>query len=331
MRRGRWKLAVALGALLGCSPIADDSMAQEFPQARPITIVVGAPAGGSGDVAARLVAEPMSAHLGQKIVIENQPGAGGITGTARVVRANPDGYTLLMQQTGLATLPALHGDLTFDVAKDLTVVGMVNNAYSFMVGRKDLAANTLPELIAWAKSLDRPVRLAHPGVGSFGHLASIMFVRSTGINADLIPYRGVAPAMTDIAGGHVDIGSGSAPVTLPLIQSGQVKAYAYTATTPHRTLSKVPTFVDLGYPDLSRPLWHALFAPAGTPEPVVRKLNEALRAALANPKLREAYEKRDVEPFPTEQMSPESGNQFVHNEIERWGQVIRENNIKVNP
>jgi tripartite-type tricarboxylate transporter receptor subunit TctC len=324
----RLKAIAFVCALASCAAAAH---AQEFPQRGAITIVVGAAAGGSGDVAARLIAEPMSKHLGQKFVVENMPGAGGITATARVARAEPDGYTLLIQQTGLATLPALHPNLNFDVAKDLTVVGMVNNAYSFQVGRSDLPAEMLQEFVAWAKKLDRPVRLAHPGVGSFGHLASIMFAKSTGINADLIPYRGVAPAMTDLAGGHVDVGSGSAPVTIPLIQAGRVKAFAYTGTKPHRTLSKVPTFVDLGHPELSRPLWHALFAPAGTPKHVIQRLNEALRAALSDPKLQEAYANRDVEPFPSDQMSPESGLAYVHAEIERWGAVIRENNIKVNP
>ncbi len=157
---------------------AAGAAAQDFPQ-RAVTIIVGAAPGGSGDVAARLIAEPMAARLGQKIVVENVPGAGGITGTSRVARAEPDGHTLLIQQTGLATLPALHPNLNFDVQKDLTVIGMVNSSYSFVIGRRDLPADTLPDLIAWAKQLDRPVKLAHPGVGSFGHLASIMLTIST--------------------------------------------------------------------------------------------------------------------------------------------------------
>jgi tripartite-type tricarboxylate transporter receptor subunit TctC len=321
---------LAVGAAALTAFASQEVQAQSFPQ-RPITIVVGAAAGGSGDVAARLIAEPMAKHLGGKIVVENVPGAGGITGTGRVARAEPDGYTLLIQQTGLATLPALHPNLNFNVEKDLTVIGMVNNSYSFVVGRKDLSADTLPQFVAWAKGLDRPVKLAHPGVGSFGHLASIMFAKSTGIQADLIAYRGVAPAMTDIAGGHVDAGSGSAPVTIPLIQAGQVKAFAYTGEKRHRILSTVPTFVDLGHPELSRPLWHALFAPAGTPQPVIERLNAALRAALEDPMIRQAYLSRDVEPFPAEQMSPAAGNAYVRGEIERWGKVIRDAGIKANP
>ena len=324
------RIAVLTGAVVGAIVAIGVAHAQTYPQ-RPITIIVGASAGGSGDVAARLIVEPMSQHLGGKIVVENVPGAGGITGTGRVARADPDGYTLLIQQTGLATLPALHPNLNFDVQKDLTVIGMVNTSYSFVIGRKDLPADTLPALIEWAKGLDRPVKLAHPGVGSFGHLGAIMFTKSTGIAADLIAYRGVAPAITDIAGGHVDLGSASAPVALPLVQAEKVKAYAYTAPEAHRLMSKVPTFVDLGYPELSRPLWHALFAPAGTPPAVIEKLNAALRAALDDPKVRQAYLNRDVAAFPADQMSPEAGSAYVRAEIERWGGVIREAGIKATP
>jgi tripartite-type tricarboxylate transporter receptor subunit TctC len=314
--------------LAGAAPVS--GAAQDFPS-RPVTIVVGASAGGSADTAARIIADAMSAELGQQIVIENVPGAGGMTGSARVARAEPNGYTLLMQQTGLVTLPALYSKLNFDVERDLTAVGMVNTSYSFLVGRKSLPANDLGQLVGWMKGTAGMVKFAHPGAGSFGHLTTVLFSKAAGAEVNLIPYRGVGPAMNDLVGEHVDLASGSAPIAGPLIQAGSIKAFAYSSDKPHSRLSNVPTFATVGYPQLSRPFWHALFAPASTPPSVVQRLNGALRKALADQHVRKTYADLDLEAFPDGQLSSEAANAYVRSELQHWGKVIRDNKIQIEP
>jgi tripartite-type tricarboxylate transporter receptor subunit TctC len=316
--------------MLAATAVPFPGVAQDFPS-RPITIVVGASAGGSADTAARLIADGMSADLGQQVVIENVPGAGGMTASARVARAEPNGYTLLMQQTGLVTLPALYPKLSFDVEKDLTAVGMVNTSYSFLVGRKSLPANDLPQLIAWMKGAAGTAKFAHPGAGSFGHLTTVLFSKAVGAQVNLIPYRGIGPAINDLVGEHVDLASGSAPIAAPLIKAGSIKAFAYSSDKPHSSLSNIPTFASLRYPQLSRPFWHALFAPASTPRPIVQRINAALRKALADAPVRKAYADLDLEAFPENQLSPEAANAYVRGELQHWGQVIRDNKIQLEP
>jgi putative tricarboxylic transport membrane protein len=300
---------------------------QPYPQ-KPVTVMVGAAPGGSADTAIRVIADRMSAALGQQIMVENAPGAGGMTATGRVARARPDGYTLLIQQNGLSTIPALYPDAPFNVERDLTAIGLVNSSYSVLIGRKSLAANTLPELVAWMQGPAAPVRLGFPGVASFGHLSSLLFAKAAGVKPNLVPYRGVAPLINDLLGEHIDIGFGSATIAVPLIKSGAIKAYAYSSTNRHPALPNVPTYAELGYADLSKPLWHALFAPAGTPRPIIERLNKALREVIADPNVQRAYAEQDLEAFPPERMTPEAANEYVHGEVQRWGQVIRDANIQ---
>jgi tripartite-type tricarboxylate transporter receptor subunit TctC len=302
--------------------------AQGYPQ-RPITIIVGAAAGGSADTAVRLISDRMSALLGAQIVVENVPGAGGMTGTARVARSNPDGYTLMMQQTGIATLSTLYPGLPFSVEKDLVAVGLVNTSASFLVGRKSLPANNFNELVAWMKNSPNPAKVAHQGVGSLGHLTAVLFAKAVGVEVNLIPYRGVGPAMNDLVGEHIDVSSGSVPVAAPLIAAGNIKGYALSANKRYPPLANVPTFGDLGYPQLERPFWHALFAPSGTPRPILDKLNAALRDTLADPEIKKAYEERGLDMFPPQQLTLEAAATYVKAETELWSKVIRENNIKI--
>jgi len=314
-------------ALLG-GVATSGAYAQDFSK-QPITIVVGASAGGSADTSARTIADALGARLGTQVVIENVPGAGGLTATARVARGQGDGHVLLMQQTGLATLPALYPKLQFDVARDLTAVGMVNISYSMIVGRRSLPVNDMQELAAWMRGPGAPAKFAHPGVGSFGHLTTLLFAKSLQAQVDLIPYRGISPAINDLVGEHVDLASGNAVLVLPLIKEGTLKPYAFSGTKRHPGAPGVPTFGEIGYPDLSRPFWHALFAPAKTPRPVLDRLNAALREALTDSRVVRAYGEMDLETLPAEQMSIEGANAYVHGEIDRWTKVIRENNVQI--
>jgi tripartite-type tricarboxylate transporter receptor subunit TctC len=304
--------------------------AQTYPQ-RVITIVVTSAAGGPGDTAARLIADRMSASLGQQIIIENSPGAGGTTGTARVARAEPDGYTLVLQQTGFTITPALYPKLSFDVEKDFTAIGMVNASYSFLSGRKDLPANNFAELVAWMKTPGRPAKFAHPGVGTLGHLSTVMFARLIGAEVDLIPYRGGGPAMNDIVAGHVDLVWAASSTSAELIKAKTIKGFAFQSSQRYPSIPEIPAMTELGYPDMDIKFWHALYAPAATPKPIIDRLNAALRETVADPQVMKAYADRGLEAFPPDQLSPEAANAFTQAEIQRWGKVVRDNNIQAIP
>ncbi|MGC2776292.1 MAG: tripartite tricarboxylate transporter substrate-binding protein, partial [Bradyrhizobium sp.] len=319
------KVLVAVAGIAGAQGLAHG---QAYPQ-RPITLIAATAPGGPGDTAARVIAGRMSAILGQQIVIENVPGAGGVTGAARVARAEPDGYTLLIHQTGITIAPALYPKLPFSVEKDFTAVGLVNTSYSFLVGRSSLPANSLRALADWMK--DRPAKFAHPGNGTLGHLTTVLFAKSMGVAIDAVPYRGIGPAMNDILGGHVDLLWAGAASAAPLIKAGTIKAYAFGTTKRSPLAPDVPSAGELGYPEVDIPFWHALFAPAATPKPIIDKLNAALRETLADPDVVKAYAQSGVEAFPPDQRTPDAANAVVRSELERWTKIIHENKIQSEP
>jgi tripartite-type tricarboxylate transporter receptor subunit TctC len=298
-----------------------------YPQ-RPITLVAATAPGGPGDTAARLIAERMTPILGQQVVVENVSGAGGILGASRVARAKPDGYTLLLHQTGITVAPAIDANLSFDVRKDFVTVGLVNTSYFFLVGRNNLPPNNFRELVAWMKGAGHPAKFAHPGVGSLGHLTTLLFAKFAGTDIDAIAYRGIGPAMNDLLGGHVDLLWPGAVAAAPLIKAGKLKGYAFGGKERSKLAPDIPSVAELKAPELITPFWHALFAPAATPEPIVRTLNAALREALAHPQLRKAYEDSGVEAFPPEMLTVEASNAFVQGEISRWDAVVKEFKLK---
>jgi tripartite-type tricarboxylate transporter receptor subunit TctC len=315
--------AFALVSLIG---LGAPAQAQSYPQ-RHITLVAATAAGGPGDVAARIIAEQLSAALGQQVVVENVPGGGGITGAVRVARADPDGYTLLIHQTGITIAPALYPKLPFDLEKDLVPVGLVNTSYMFLVGRNSLPANGLKELFDWMNGPGKPVRFAHPGVGSIGHLATVMVAKSAKAEISPVPYRGIGPATNDVIGEHVDLLWMGAVSGAPLIKSGKVKAFAFGGPKRSPLAPDVPSIAELGYAEIDAPLWHALFAPAGTPQPVIQKINEALQKIVANPNVEKVFIETGVEAFPQGQRSSDAAGTFVKNERDRWRKVIEENRI----
>jgi tripartite-type tricarboxylate transporter receptor subunit TctC len=319
-------LVASVASILAAAP-ASAGPADNYPT-RPITVIIPSSAGGPGDVAARLISDRMSAILGQPIIIEMMPGAGGTLGMTRAARAEPDGYTLMIHQNGHAIAPALYDRLTFDAAKDFVAVGMVNDSRNFYVGRRDLPAKNFAELVAWMKGPGKPAKMAHPGVGAMGHFQTMTLIHLLGVEATLVPYRGVAPAVNDCLGGHIDVVEVAAPVAAPHIRSGAMKGYATTAMKREPGFPDVPTYGELGLPQMQRSFWHALFAPAATPRPIIDKLNAALRATLADPQVVKNYQIAGVAAFPDEQLSVEGANAFVRGEIEYYGKLTREYNIK---
>jgi tripartite-type tricarboxylate transporter receptor subunit TctC len=313
-----------------CAAAVGVVRADDYPS-RVITIVVPYVAGGPTDAAIRVAIQRMGANLGQQVIIENVGGAGGTTGTMRVARATPDGYTLLAQQTGIATIPGLYPQLPLDVNNDLVPIGMINRNYSFLVGRKTLPANTVAELKAWMQGPGRPAKFAHPGVGSAGHINAVVTAQALGAEVTLVPYRGGAPAMNDLMAGHVDLVWAASTLAVAQIKAGAIKPFTVGSGKPADLLPEVPPLDKVGLGQLDHPFWQALFAPAGTPAPIIRKLNGALRAALAAPEVRKAYADTGASSYPAEQQTPEFAAALVRRELDRITQVIRDNKIQSGP
>ena len=303
---------------------------ENFPD-RVITIVVPYVAGGPTDAAIRVVTERMGSVLGQQVIIENVGGAGGTTGTLRVARAAPDGYTLLAQQTGIATIPGLYAQLPLDVVKDLAPIGMINRNFSFLVGRKSLPANTVAELKAWMQGPGKPARFAHPGVGSSGHINAVVTAQAFGAPVTLVPYRGGGPAMNDLVAGHVDLVWAASTLAVEQIRTGAIKPFTVGSGKPPDLFPEVPPLKDVGLEQIDFPFWQALFAPAGTPPAIVGKLNAALRTALASPEVQRAYSDTGASTYPLEEQTPEFAASLVAREVERITAVIRENKIQATP
>ena len=303
--------------------------ADEFPN-KPITLIVPSSAGGPADVASRLIVEKLSAILGQSIVIETIAGAGGTIGMARVARAAPDGYTLLIHQTGFAITPAIYHKLSFDTANDFVAIGMVNFTASLLCGRESLPVNTYAELESWLKGPGKPIRYAHPGPGTSGHLTMLMHIRLMGdVEVSAVSYRGIAPAVNDMLGGHIDIASVSAAVATPLVKAGKLKVFATAAAKRSADLPDVPTFGEVGLKQMERPFWHALFAPSATPRPILDKLNAALRETVRDPQVIEAYRKSSVEAYADEAMTIEASQSYVRSEMALWDKVVKEHGLKM--
>jgi tripartite-type tricarboxylate transporter receptor subunit TctC len=300
--------------------------AQDYPS-RPVTLLVAFPPGGADDATARILQDPLQRALGQPVVVENIGGAGGMIAAAKAARADPDGYTILLHQPSLAAGMTLYPDRSFDAEKDFVPIGMVNITSNVMAGRVALPANNFKELLAWMKQPGQTIRIGHPGVGSFGHLAEVLIFQQIGVKVTQVPYRGAGPALVDTLGGQVDLSPIAAVVAGPLATSGKLKVFAVIGKRRFSGLPDVPTFGDLGYKKADVDFWHMLLAPAGTPRPIVDKLNAALRTALADPKLQQTYAEGGIVAYPPEDETPEFAAALLKSEIPLWGDVIRANHI----
>lgn len=325
-RRTVVKRAAAATLALGFAQVASPLYAQDFPT-KPITIIVPSSAGGPAYVTARLIADRFSQALKQPVVVETVPGAGGTLGMGRLARSAPDGHTLMIHQNGFAITPAIYEKLPFDVEKDFVTVGMINRSETFVVGRPTLPVNNFKELVAWMKGPGKPARIAHPGVGTNGHLAATMFVRALDIEPVLVAYKGIGPAVNDIVGGHVDVTQVGASAAAPLIKDNRIKLFASTGFSRNPHFPDTPTLKELGY-DIQLWLWMGLFAPAGTPQPVLERLNDALRETIADSRIISNFDTALIQRFPEDQMSLKASAAYVRDQIALWGKVVRDNNIK---
>jgi tripartite-type tricarboxylate transporter receptor subunit TctC len=300
--------------------------AQTYPS-RPITLIVPYPPGGATDAIARIIQDGMSQSLGQQIVVDNIGGAGGMIAAARAARAAPDGYTVLLHQVALAAGMTLYPNLGFDAEKDFVTIGLINNAASTLAARPTLPPNNIAELVRWMKEPGQNAKIAHPGVGSFGHLAGVLVAEEIGASVTQVPYRGAGPALNDLLASVADLSSISAVVAGPLVRAGKIKAYAIIGRTRFAGLPELPTMGEVGYRKLDLDFWHMLLVPAGTPRPIVERLNAALRHALADAKVRKTFADGGMDVFPADEQTPEAASALLKREIKLWGDVIRANHI----
>jgi tripartite-type tricarboxylate transporter receptor subunit TctC len=318
--------AFAAAFLAACTLATGAASAETYPN-RPVTMIVAFPPGGVDDATARIIQDAMQKALGQTIVIQNIGGAGGMIAADKAAHAEPDGYTILLHQDALAAGMTLYPDHTFDAEKDFVPIGLVNTAINTIAGRPTLPPNSFDELLRWMKQPGQNIKVGHPGVGSFGHLGEVLVFQELGVKVTQVPYRGAGPALVDLLAGQVDLGPISAVVAQPLVKSGKLKAYAVIGSKRFAGLPQLKTMGELGYKNLDIDFWHMLLAPAGTPRPIVDKLNAALRVALADPKVRKTYAEGGMDEYPPDQETPEAASALLKSEIKRWGDVVRTNHI----
>ena len=318
MKHGSMRLLVASLALCAVSL----SQAQDYPS-KPITIIVPFAAGGPSDTVARLTAQTMGNVLKSQMIVENVGGAGGTIGAARLTQAKPDGYTLFIHHIGHATAPALYRKLGYDSIKDFEPIGLVNDGAMAVVARKDFPAANLKEMIAYLKANKEKINMANAGVGSASHLCGMLVQTALATDFITVPYKGTGPAMNDLLGGQVDFMCDQTTNNASQIKAGKVKAYAITTAQRVPALPDLPTMSEAGMPDFTVTIWHAMYAPKGTPKPVIDKLSKALQEALKDANLKQRFADLGSEPVAQERATPEALRAHLKAEIDKWGPIIK--------
>ncbi|WP_430502558.1 tripartite tricarboxylate transporter substrate-binding protein [Micromonospora trifolii] len=294
-----------------------------------ITIVVPFSAGGPTDTVTRMIAEPMAAKLGGKIVVQNVEGAGGTVGAGDVARAKPDGYAVLMHHIGMSTAPALYKSLGYKPLEDFETVGLVTEVPMTIVARKDFAPATLQDLVTHVKANANKVTLANAGIGAASHLCGLLFQSTTGVKLQEVPYQGTGPALTDLVGGQVDFMCDQTTNTSGQIAAGKVKAYAVTTPERVKSLPDLPTTTEAGLPQLKVSVWHGLYVPADTPPEIVQKLSEALKVALADQKVIDQMAKLGTAPVPAQDATPDAHRAKLDEQLGTWAKIIADSGVKV--
>jgi tripartite-type tricarboxylate transporter receptor subunit TctC len=307
---------------------AQAAQAQDYPT-RPVRVVIAFPPGGPTDFVGRLVTDKMSAALGQRVYIENKPGAAGTVGADNVAKADPDGYSLFLTTSGaVAVAPHIMASVPYDPLRDFAPVALVTKVTEVLVVTPKLGIKTVKELVALAKEKPGAVAFASTGIGSPPHLAQELLDVSAGVKFLHVPYRGAAPALTDLLGGQVQVLAADLPVLIAQIQAGALVPIGAAADKRDALLSDVPTLTEQGYPNTEASNWYALLAPAKTPPAVIAKLNKAVGDALNDPEVHDKLVKAGATPVGG---TPEALGAFMKSEYEKWGKVVAERGIKDTP
>jgi len=317
----KWIAFVALAVSTALTP----AHAQNYPT-RAITLVIPFAPGGSTSIVGRGIADKMSELLGEKVVVDNRPGAGGTVGTKAVARSEPDGYTLVLGYTGtLAIGPSLYKNVGYDPRKDFAPIGMIGNAPNSLVVHPSFPAKTVAELIAYAKANPGKVSFGSAGAGTASHITGEYFARTAGITLVHIPYKGTGPALTDLLGGHIPMAFAPIPASHPSVTAGSLRALAVTSTTRSGLLPEVPTMIEAGLQGFDASLYYGLAAPAGTPRPIIDRLNKALRDALASNEVKKQLGNDGTEITPG---TPEDYVDFIDKDEKKWSQLVKASGVQ---
>lgn len=317
------------GAALAAALIGG-AQAQETYPSRAITIVTPFAAGGGSDITTRMLADSLRSILKQPIVVQNTPGAGGTVGTQLVARSAPDGYTLLLHHVGMATAPALYSDLQFDPLKSFEQVGLFTDQPMVIVSRKGFPANNLGELVAHLKKNEGKVNFAAAGLGSATHLCGILFEQVTGTSVTMIQYKGASPALVDLQGERVDLLCDAPSFVGPHVATGALKAFVVTGDKRLPTMPTVPSSAEAGIPRFDVSVWYGLYAPAGTPKPIVDTLSRALQAAIKDPAVIAQMPKMETVLFSVNDATPAAHREKLASQIDLWRSMIRKAGITPN-
>jgi tripartite-type tricarboxylate transporter receptor subunit TctC len=324
LRRGLLCLAVGAAALPALPHIAQG---QAYPS-RPITMIVPFPPGGLTDVVARIVVEGMRGALGQPVIIENVGGASGSIGTGRVARAAPDGYTVVLGIWNTHVANAVTYALQYDVVNDFEPVALLADAPMLLVAKKAVPANDVKELIAWLKANPNKSSMGTVGSGSPPHLLGLLVQQQTGTQFGLVAYRGAGPLIQDLVAGHIDMTFANPATAMPQVRAGNIKALALTGKNRLAMAPEVATVGEAGLPELQISLWAGLFAPKGTPKPIIARLNAAAAGVFADPTVRQKLTDQGIEIPPPDQQTPDALAAYQKSEINRWWPIIKAAGIK---
>jgi tripartite-type tricarboxylate transporter receptor subunit TctC len=319
------KFAQLLGGMtfaVAAATLAAPAAAQSYPT-RPVTIVVPFAPGGPTDIVARSLAQAMEKSLGGNVIVENKPGAGGTLAVADVARAPADGYRLLVHHIGMSTAPALYRKLPFDPLKDFEYIGLINDVPMTLLVRPGLPVNSVKELTAYVKANRDKVTLANAGLGAASHLCGLLFQQAIATDLTTVPYKGTAPAMADLLGGQVDILCDQTTQTTPQILSGKLRALAITSPRRLDTLKDVPTAAEAGLPGFELSVWHGMYAPKGTPKPVVDKIVASMQAALKDPDLVKRFTDLGSVIESPDRQTPDALAKYLKSEIDKWAPIIK--------
>jgi tripartite-type tricarboxylate transporter receptor subunit TctC len=306
--------------------LATTALAQDYP-AKPIVLVVPAAAGGPTDTLARVLAAAMGEGLTQQILIDNSGGAGGTIGINKVAKARPDGYTLLIYHIGMSTMPALYRKLPFDTLNDFEPIGQVADVPMMLIAKKATPAAGFAEFLAYVKANRDKLAYSNAGVGSASYLCGLLLMSTLQTDFLMVPYKGTGPAMNDLVGGQVDFMCDQTTNTVPQIKSGNVKVFGVTTAARLRSLPEIPTLAEQGLTGFDLVVWNGLYAPKGTPKPVLDKLVAALQTAVQDPAFGTRLADLGAEPVPPAKATPASLGALLKSEVEKWTPIIRKSGV----
>jgi tripartite-type tricarboxylate transporter receptor subunit TctC len=312
-----------LAAILGLAalPMAG-AFAQDYPT-KPVVLIIPFSAGGPTDTLGRNLGVALTKTLKQQVIVENAPGAGGTISYAKVAKARPDGYTVLLAHIGMSTAPALYRKPAVNPLTDFDYIGQVADVPMTLIAKKGLPPDNFKDFLAYFKANGKKMTYGNAGLGAASHLCGLLFMNAVKIDTQTVSYKGTAPAMNDLMGGHIDFMCDQTTNTTSQIKAGSVKVYAVTSSKAVPSLPGVPTLHEAGLKNFEVVVWHGLYVPKGTPKPVIDKLVSALQAAVKDPELKEKLAELGAEPAPVSKATPKALEDHLKAEIKKWGPIIK--------